>query len=88
MASRWVPLISDMDPMRVVPSGEIEGCDSSAGWVVSRVATPPSTPTRHRSPSAAKTIERAIVASDIGITPQSDGKLIRLPIPPLSEERP
>jgi ribosome recycling factor len=37
--------------------------------------------------SATKAIERAIVASDIGITPQSDGKLIRLPIPPLSEER-
>jgi ribosome recycling factor len=38
-------------------------------------------------PSAVKTIEKAIQASDIGITPNSDGKLIRLAIPPLSEER-
>src|SRR5690606_18022490 len=32
-------------------------------------------------------IEKAILKSDIGITPQSDGKLIRLPIPSLSEEQ-
>jgi ribosome recycling factor len=34
-----------------------------------------------------KEIEKAIVTSDLGITPSNDGKLIRLPIPPLSEER-
>ncbi len=34
-----------------------------------------------------KEIERAIVSSDLGLTPSNDGKLIRLPIPPLSEER-
>jgi ribosome recycling factor len=38
-------------------------------------------------PSTLKDIERAIVKSDIGINPQSDGKLIRLPVPPLSGER-
>lgn len=38
-------------------------------------------------PSTLKDIERAIVKSDIGINPQSDGKLIRLPVPPLSTER-
>jgi ribosome recycling factor len=32
-------------------------------------------------------IEKAIQASDIGLNPQNDGNLIRLPIPPLSEER-
>lgn len=32
-------------------------------------------------------IMRGIQASDLGITPQSDGRMIRLPIPPLSEER-
>ena len=32
-------------------------------------------------PSSAGDIEKAILKSDIGITPQSDGKLIRLPIP-------
>ncbi len=38
-------------------------------------------------PSCAKNIEKAILQSDIGITPNIDGKLIRLAIPPLSEER-
>lgn len=32
-------------------------------------------------------IEKAIQQADIGITPNNDGKLIRLPIPPLTEER-
>lgn len=32
-------------------------------------------------------IEKAIMAADIGITPQSDGEIIRLPIPSLTEER-
>ncbi len=38
-------------------------------------------------PSITSEIEKAILKSDIGITPQSDGKLIRLPIPPLSQEQ-
>ncbi len=38
-------------------------------------------------PGAVKDIEKAILQSDVGITPNSDGKLIRLAIPPLSEER-
>lgn len=37
--------------------------------------------------SAVKAVEKAIIASSIGISPVSDGKVIRLPIPPLSEER-
>jgi ribosome recycling factor len=32
-------------------------------------------------------IERAIMASDIGLNPANDGNIIRIPIPPLSEER-
>ncbi|CAK8718821.1 Ribosome-recycling factor [Candidatus Electronema halotolerans] len=32
-------------------------------------------------------IEKAILGSDIGLTPTSDGKIIRLPIPQLTEER-
>ncbi len=38
-------------------------------------------------PGTSKDIEKAIQTSDIGITPASDGKVIRLPIPPLSGER-
>ena len=38
-------------------------------------------------PSSIKSIERAIQESDLGLTPSNDGKLIRLPIPQLTEER-
>ena len=38
-------------------------------------------------PSTLKHIERAILASDIGITPANDGKVIRLVFPTLTEER-
>jgi ribosome recycling factor len=34
-----------------------------------------------------KDIERAIQVSDLGLTPSNDGKIIRLSIPPLTEER-
>jgi len=38
-------------------------------------------------PNSVKDIEKAILQSDLGITPIIDGKIIRLIIPPLSEER-
>ena len=38
-------------------------------------------------PSSVKAIERAIQESDLGLTPSNDGKIIRLPIPQLTEER-
>jgi ribosome recycling factor len=38
-------------------------------------------------PGSIKTIERAIQESELGLTPNNDGKLIRLPIPQLTEER-
>jgi len=38
-------------------------------------------------PGTLKAIERAIETSDVGLTPQNDGKIIRLPIPELTEER-
>lgn len=34
-----------------------------------------------------KTIERSILASELGLTPNNDGKSIRLNLPPLTEER-
>jgi ribosome recycling factor len=37
-------------------------------------------------PSAIKQIEKAVLESDLGLTPSSDGKLVRLPIPQLTEE--
>jgi ribosome recycling factor len=38
-------------------------------------------------PNAMKEIERAIQESDLGLNPSNDGKIIRLPIPQLTEER-
>ena len=38
-------------------------------------------------PTSLKSIEKAIQESDLGLQPSNDGKLIRLPIPPLTEER-
>lgn len=32
-------------------------------------------------------IEKAILAANIGLTPQNDGKVIRIPLPPMTEER-
>jgi ribosome recycling factor len=37
--------------------------------------------------SSIRTIEKAIMESDVGLTPSNDGKLIRLTIPELNEER-
>ena len=38
-------------------------------------------------PTALPAIEKAIMAANLGITPMNDGRLIRVPIPELSEER-
>src|SRR5262249_51110333 len=38
-------------------------------------------------PSSIKSIEKAIMESDLGLTPSNDGKLIRLPMPQPTEER-
>lgn len=37
--------------------------------------------------SAIKEIEKAIMKSDLGLTPSNDGKIVRISIPPLTEER-
>ena len=34
-----------------------------------------------------KEIEKALITSDLGLNPSNDGKVIRIPVPPLSEER-
>jgi len=38
-------------------------------------------------PTSLKAIEKSIMASDLGLTPNNDGKQIRLTLPPLNEER-
>lgn len=37
--------------------------------------------------STLKTVEKAILSSDLGLTPNNDGKVIHLNLPPLTEER-
>ena len=41
---------------------------------------------RPYDPGTTKDIEKAIIASDLGLTPQNDGRIIRINIPPLSTE--
>ena len=38
-------------------------------------------------PSQIAAIERSIMKSDLGLNPSSDGKVIRIPVPPLTEQR-
>jgi ribosome recycling factor len=38
-------------------------------------------------PTILKEIEKSIQAADLGFNPQSDGKVIRVPVPPMTEER-
>lgn len=42
---------------------------------------------RPYNPDDIKAIEKAIATSGLGINPQNDGKALRLPVPPLTEER-
>ena len=37
-------------------------------------------------PSTMKAIEKAVMASDLGLNPNSDGEIIRIPVPALTEE--
>jgi ribosome recycling factor len=38
-------------------------------------------------PTIVKEIEKALLVADLGLNPQSDGKVIRVPVPPMTEER-
>lgn len=38
-------------------------------------------------PSAIAAVEKAIMQADLGLNPSNDGKVIRIPVPPLTEER-
>ena len=39
------------------------------------------------NPAQIPDIERAILKANLGLTPASDGKVVRIPVPPLTEER-
>ena len=42
---------------------------------------------RPYDPNIIGDIEKAVIAADLGLNPQNDGKVVRIPIPPLTEER-
>src|SRR5207249_2814437 len=42
---------------------------------------------QRRDKGLRKAVEKAILASDLGLTPSNDGNVIRVPLPPLNEER-
>ena len=78
------PLIALVDQVRV----DYYGAQTPLNQIANIAAPDPQLiVVRPFDPTAAKAIEKAILQSDIGITPANDGKLIRLAIPPLSEER-
>ena len=60
---------------------------AQAAWRRSTCPEPRMLTIQPFDPSSIKEIERAIMESDLGLTPSNDGKLIRLPIPQLTEER-
>src|SRR5512143_2463259 len=69
---------------------EVEACGAEAPLIQLATISAPAPRLLTIRPFDAGTlqaIERAIMKSDLGLTPANDGKLIRLPIPPLTEER-
>jgi ribosome recycling factor len=56
---------------------------------VANVSTPDARTIQVQSWEAAllPAIEKAIIGANLGMTPMNDGKLIRVPVPPLNEER-
>ena len=76
--------LSILDPIRVDYYGTLTPLNQMATLAVpeSRLIT-----IQPWDVSVIKEIEKAILKSDLGLTPSSDGKIIRISIPPLTEER-
>ena len=76
--------LSILDPIRVDYYGTLTPLNQMASLSIpeSRLIT-----IQPWDVSVIKDIEKAILKSDLGLTPSNDGKLIRIAIPPLTEER-
>jgi ribosome recycling factor len=76
--------LSILDPIRVDYYGTLTPLNQMASLSIpeSRLIT-----IQPWDVSVIKDIEKAILKSDLGLTPANDGKLIRIAIPPLTEER-
>ncbi len=76
--------LSILDPIRVDYYGTLTPLNQMASLSIpeSRLIT-----IQPWDSSVIKDVEKAILKSDLGLTPSNDGKLIRISIPPLTEER-
>jgi ribosome recycling factor len=76
--------VSILDPVQVEAYGATMPLNQVAGL---SVPEPTLIVAQPFDPSLMSAIERAILKSNLGLNPASDGKIIRVPIPPLTEER-
>ncbi len=76
--------LSILDPIRVDYYGTLTPLNQMASLSIpeSRLIT-----IQPWDSSVIKDVEKAILKSNLGLTPSNDGKLIRISIPPLTEER-
>jgi ribosome recycling factor len=73
-----------LDPVQVEAYGSLLPLNQVASLSIPEPALIVATPF---DPSLAGAIERAIQKGNLGLNPASDGKAIRIPIPPLTDER-
>jgi ribosome recycling factor len=76
--------VSLLDPVHVEAYGTTMPLNQVASLSVPEPAMIVATPF---DPSLLAAIERAVQKANLGLNPASDGKLLRIPIPPLTEER-
>jgi ribosome recycling factor len=76
--------VSILDPVQVEAYGATMPLNQVAGL---SVPEPTLIVAQPFDPSLMSAIEKAILKSNLGLNPASDGKVIRVPIPPLTEER-
>ncbi len=76
--------VSILDPVQVEAYGALMPLNQVATM---SVPEPTVIAVQPFDPSLMSTIEKAILKANLGLNPASDGKLLRVPIPPLTEER-
>jgi ribosome recycling factor len=76
--------VSLLDPVQVEAYGSLVPLTQVASLSIPEPTTIIAQPF---DPSLTAAIERAILKTNLGLNPASDGKVIRIPIPPLTEER-
>jgi ribosome recycling factor len=78
------PSVSILDPVQVEAYGAMMPLNQVATLSVPEPTVIAAQPF---DPSLLSAIEKAIQKANLGLNPASDGKIIRIPIPPLTEER-